>query len=112
MPYTVSHEWVELEGEVATIGITDSAQKELGEIVYVELPKVKAQVRKGDQIAILESTKAAVDLYTPLTGEVVAVNELLVDSPEKLNESPRKEGWIYKILISEASELDDLLEKE
>ncbi len=96
---TDSHEWVRKNGSIATIGITKKASTELGEIVYVELPKVGQNVIKGDEIAVLESTKAAIDSYAPLSGRVVEVNFLLVDKPELVNSDPEGAGWMYRISL-------------
>ena len=96
---TDSHEWVRKDGSIATIGITKKASTELGEIVYVELPKVGQNVIKGDEIAVLESTKAAIDIYAPLSGRVVEVNFLLVDKPELVNSDPEGAGWMYRISL-------------
>lgn len=96
--YTASHEWVCFEeDQVATVGITDRAQKELGAIVHVELPQVGSVVEAGEEVVVLESTKAAIDIYTPLAGEVVAVNALLSEAPEKVNSAAESEGWLFKI---------------
>ena len=100
LQYTKSHEWVRTEGDTATIGITDHAQEELGDIVYVELPEEGATFGTGDSFGTVESVKAVSDLYTPVGGEVVEVNEALEDSPEKINEDPYGEGWMVKLRIS------------
>jgi glycine cleavage system H protein len=99
LQYTRSHEWVRTEGDTATIGITDHAQDELGDIVFVELPEEGATFEAGDSFGNVESVKAVSDLYTPVGGEVVGVNEALSDSPEKINEDPYGEGWIVKIRV-------------
>lgn len=112
MQFTKTHEWVAVEKDVATVGITDYAQKELGDIVYVELPKVGHTVRAEEEIAVLESTKAAVDLYSPLSGEIVAANESLKEFPEKINGSPEQEGWLFKIKVTRPDELKKLLDKK
>jgi len=105
LQYTRSHEWVRTEGDTATIGITDHAQDELGDIVFVELPEVGATFDAGDSFGTVESVKAVSDLYTPVGGEVVEVNEALSDSPEKINEDPYGEGWIVKLRVSDEGEL-------
>lgn len=109
MKYTESHEWVDLQGNIAVVGVTHHAQKELGDIVFVELPKLQHTVTAGDEIAVLESTKAAADVYTPLSGTVVEINTLLLDQPELINTSPEKEGWIYKIEVADIREVEGLL---
>ena len=100
LQYTKSHEWVRNEGDTATIGITDHAQEELGDIVYIELPEHGVTFGAGDSFGTVESVKAVSDLYTPVGGEVVEVNEALEDSPEKINEDPYGEGWMVKLRIS------------
>lgn len=112
MKFTETHEWIEVEGNIGTVGVTDYAQKELGDIVYVELPEEGNALGKGDEVAVLESTKAAADIYTPISGKIVKVNATLNDSPELINESPEKDGWIYKIELSQVEELDKLLDSE
>lgn len=112
MKFTDSHEWIEIEsGDVARIGITPYAQKELGDIVYVELPQVNKQVDAQQEVAVLESTKAAADIYSPVTGTIVEVNSKLNQQPELINQSPDKEGWIYKIRLSNPSEVDLLMDQ-
>ncbi len=112
MKFTESHEWIELEGNdnVAAVGVTDYAQKELGEIVYVELPEVGKTVKGGEEAAVLESTKAAADVYSPASGMIVAVNERLKSNSELINHSPEKEGWIFKLKLTNPGELKNLLE--
>jgi glycine cleavage system H protein len=107
--YTKEHEWVLVEGETGTVGITSHAQEELGDIVYVDLPKVGAMAEKGKTIGSVESVKAVSDIYAPISGEVVAVNELLATAPEKLNEDPHGVAWLVKIKMSAASEAAELL---
>lgn len=106
--YTESHEWVNIENEVATVGVTEYAQKELGEIVYVELPEVGRQVKAGAEAAVLESTKAAADVYAPVSGTITEVNNRLSTASELVNQSPEKEGWLFKIKIADRSEWDRL----
>ena len=118
LQYTRSHEWIRTEGDTATIGITDHAQDELGDIVFVELPETGATFDAGDSFGTVESVKAVSDLYTPVGGEVVEVNAALNDSPEKINEDPYGEGWIVKIQVSgdadllSASDYEQILEEE
>ena len=107
--YTKEHEWVNVEGDTGTIGITDHAQKELGDIVNVDLPKVGATAEKGKTIGSVESVKAVSDIYSPVSGEVVAVNELLTASPEKLNEDPHGAAWLVKIKLSAPAEMNELM---
>ena len=113
LQYTKSHEWVRVEGDVATIGITDHAQDELGDVVFVELPEQGATLEAGDSFGAVESVKAVSDLYAPIGGEVVEVNGTLEDSPEKINEDPYGEGWILKLRTSgDGSAGGDLLSAE
>ena len=105
LQYTKSHEWVRTEGETATIGITDHAQDELGDVVFVELPDEGATFDAGESFGTVESVKAVSDLYTPIGGEVVEVNSALNDAPEKINEDPYGEGWIVKLRTSGEAEL-------
>ena len=105
LQYTKSHEWVRTEGDTATIGITDHAQDELGDVVFVELPEVGTTFDAGDSFGTVESVKAVSDLYTPVGGEVVEANETLNDQPEKINEDPYGEGWIVKLSASGEGEL-------
>jgi len=111
--YTTSHEWIKLEDDgTASVGISENAQDLLGDIVFVELPDVGTQISAKQEIAVVESVKAASDIYSPVTGEVVAVNEVLHDAPETINASPEEDGWIFKIKISDESELDELMDAE
>ncbi len=118
LQYTRSHEWVRTEGDTATIGITDYAQDELGDIVFVELPEEGATFDAGDSFGTVESVKAVSDIYTPVGGEVVEVNEALNDTPEKINEDPYGDGWIIKLRVSgegdllSASDYEQFLEEE
>ena len=110
LKYAESHEWVRLEGDIATVGITDHAQAELSDVVFVDLPSVGAILPVGDPAAVVESVKAASDIYSPITGEVVEVNEELGNDPALVNSDPYGSGWIYKVKISEPSELEDLMD--
>jgi glycine cleavage system H protein len=112
MRYSESHEWIEMHRNVGTVGVTDYAQKELGDIVYVELPEVGKDVEAGDEVAVLESTKAAADIYAPVSGKIVEVNETLNQKPEEINDSPMEDGWLFKIELSNAKELDELMSKK
>jgi glycine cleavage system H protein len=107
--YTQEHEWVHVDGSTATIGITDHAQHELGDIVFVALPKSGSRVTKGETFGSVESVKAVSDIYSPVSGEVTAVNELLSTTPEKLNEDPHGDAWLLKVRLSTPGEVDGLL---
>ncbi len=110
--YTKEHEWVRVEGDIGVVGITDHAQQELGDIVYVDLPKVGTKVEQGKTMASVESVKAVSDVYAPVSGEVVEVNGLLATSPEKLNEDPHGDAWLVKIKLSGPNEIKELLSAE
>ncbi|MGZ3633205.1 MAG: glycine cleavage system protein GcvH [Parachlamydiaceae bacterium] len=112
MKFTDSHEWIEVKEGLGTVGISQHAQKELGEIVYVELPEEGKMVQAGKEAAVLESTKAAADVYSPVSGTIESVNRNLQASPDLINTSPENEGWIYTIRISDETELDALMSKE
>jgi glycine cleavage system H protein len=107
--YTKDHEWVSVEGEVGTIGITKYAEESLGDIVYVDSPKAGTQVEQGKTLGSVESVKAVSDIYSPVTGEVIAVNEALSTAPEKINEDPYTAGWLAKIKLSVPEELKQLM---
>jgi glycine cleavage system H protein len=109
LKYTREHEWVSIEGAVATIGITDHAQEQLGDVVFVELPSVGDRVEKADAFGVVESTKAVSDVYAPLSGEVTEVNDDLPDNPELINEDPYGDGWMVKITLGDKADLDDLM---
>jgi glycine cleavage system H protein len=109
LKYTREHEWISLDGNVATVGITDHAQEQLGDVVYVELPGVGDRVEKSEPFGVVESTKAVSDVYAPVSGEVAEVNDDLPDNPELVNEDPYGDGWLVKIKVGELGELDDLL---
>jgi glycine cleavage system H protein len=109
LKYAKSHEWVRVEGDIAVVGITDHAQHELTDVVYVETPAVDSHVEAGKECAVVESVKAASDIYAPVSGDVAAVNEELSQAPELLNQDPYDKGWMFKIKMSDASELDQLL---
>jgi len=107
--YTKEHEWVHVEGGIGTVGITDHAQKELGDIVYVDLPKVGTRVEQGKSLGSVESVKAVSDVYSPVSGEVTEANQTLADAPEKLNEDPHGAAWLVKIRLSAPAEIENLL---
>ena len=108
--YTDEHEWVQVEGDVGTVGVTEYAAGELGDVVFVELPEVGSEVNLGDAVGTIESVKAVADLYTPVSGEVIEVNEAIVDSPELVNNDPLDGGWMFKVRLADTSELDRLLD--
>lgn len=106
------HEWVSRSGDTATVGITDYAQNALGDVVFVELPEVGASFSRGDEVAVVESVKAASEIYTPVSGEITEVNSALEDEPDKINASPLDDGWLFKIRLGNAGELDELMDEE
>ncbi|HCT0508864.1 TPA: glycine cleavage system protein GcvH [Staphylococcus pseudintermedius] len=110
LKYSKEHEWVKVEGNTAIIGITDFAQSELGDIVFVELPEVEDELTEGEIFGSVESVKTVSELYSPVSGKVVAVNENLEDAPEAVNESPYEEAWMVKVELKDESELDALLD--
>lgn len=110
--YTREHEWVRIEDGVAVCGITDYAQTQLGDVVYVELPEVGVQVARDGEAAVVESTKAASDVYAPLTGTIVAVNGRLEESPDLVNESAEDAGWFFRMEVDDEGELDELMDEE
>ena len=112
LKYTIEHEWVREEGENIVVGITDYAQEALGELVYIELPSEGDEINKGDTFGAVESTKSVSDLFAPLSGEVVEVNEALLDSPELINQDPYGEGWMIKVKPFEADELSSCIDFE
>ena len=107
--FTDEHEWIDVEGDSATVGITDYAQEQLGDIVFVELPQVGAMLDKGGDAAVVESVKAASDVYSPVSGEVTEANGALEDDPALVNSSPEEEGWFFRLTISDAGELEGLM---
>jgi glycine cleavage system H protein len=109
--YTDEHEWIRVDGDTATVGITDYAQNQLGDVVYVELPKPGQKFEKGKQAAVVESVKAASEVYAPITGEVIEVNQALVDEPATINSDPMGKGWFMKLRLANASELDGLMDE-
>ena len=113
LKYASTHEWISVnEDGLVTVGISDHAQEALGDIVFVELPEAGASVNSKEEVAVVESVKAASDIYSPLTGEVVEINESLLDSPETVNASPYDIGWFFKIRMENEAELDDLMNSE
>ncbi|HEX7969974.1 MAG TPA: glycine cleavage system protein GcvH [Stellaceae bacterium] len=109
--YTKDHEWIRVEGDVAVIGITDYAQTQLGDVVYVELPEVGRRVQKGKEAAVVESVKAASEVYAPISGEVIAVNGELSGEPGRINSDPMGEGWFMKLRVANPKELADLMDE-
>ena len=110
--YTSDHEWIRLEGDIATIGISNYAQEQLGDVVYVDLPEVGKAVSKGSEAAVVESVKAASEVYAPLSGEIVEVNAALGDAPGQINEDAEGNGWFMKIKLSDPGELDGLMDAD
>jgi glycine cleavage system H protein len=108
--YTKEHEWIKIDGSVGTIGITDYAQQELGDVVFAELPKVGAQLKAGQSFGTIESVKAVSEIYTPVSGEVAEINSALVDAPEKINKDPHGSAWLVKIKLSDAKEAANLMD--
>lgn len=109
--FTDEHEWIDVEGESATVGITDYAQEQLGDIVFVELPEVGSELDKGGDAAVVESVKAASDVYSPISGEVTEINGSLEDDPALVNSSPEDDGWFFRLSISDSSELKGLMDE-
>ena len=109
--FTEDHEWVLVEGDVATIGITNYAQEQLGDVVFVELPEVGREVARGDEAAVVESVKAASEVYAPITGEIVEINGALDETPAKVNEDAQGAGWFVKMKLSDTSELEELMDE-
>jgi len=110
--YTQDHEWVAVEGEIGTVGITQHAQEQLGDVVFVELPEVGASHSRGDEVGTVESVKAASELYAPVSGEVTEVNADLADEPAKVNADPTGEGWMYKLRLTSTAELNELMDAD
>jgi glycine cleavage system H protein len=108
--FTKEHEWIEVDGDTATVGITDFAQGQLGDIVFVEVPQSGTEVSKGGDAAVVESVKAASDVYAPVSGEIIEGNQALVDDPALVNSAPEGEGWFFKIRLSDTSELEGLMD--
>ncbi|MCD4693376.1 MAG: glycine cleavage system protein GcvH [Calditrichales bacterium] len=112
LKYTKDHEWVKVEGDIAVIGITDYAQGELGDVVYVELPETGSTFEKEESFGTIEAVKAVADIFCPLSGEFVEVNEVIQDAPETINKDPYGDGWMVKIKISDSAQLDELMDAE
>jgi glycine cleavage system H protein len=110
--FTKEHEWIRVEGDTATVGITDFAQAQLGDVVFVEVPEAGRQVTKGGEAAVVESVKAASDVYAPVSGEVVEGNQALVDAPDLVNTDAEGEGWFFRLRLSDTSELDGLMDAD
>ena len=110
--YSKEHEWIKIEGDIGTIGITQHATEMLGDIVFVELPDVGTSVEKDGNAGVVESTKAASDVFTPISGEVMENNQLIVDDPGKINSDPENESWFFKLKIKDKNELDSLMNKD
>jgi len=110
--FTRDHEWVRLDGDLAVVGITDYAQSQLGDVVYVELPEIGRRVEQGKEAAVVESVKAASEVYAPVSGEVTEINDTLTAEPAKVNADPMGAGWFIKLRLDDARELDDLMDEE
>ena len=108
--YTKDHEWIRLEGDVATVGISDYAQEKLGDVVYVELPEIGKKFEQGSEIAVVESVKAASEIFAPVAGEVVEVNTVLADEPGAVNESPEGDGWFLKLKLTNAADMSSMMD--
>jgi glycine cleavage system H protein len=109
--YSEDHEWISIEGDVGTVGITDFAQEQLGDIVFVELPEAGTALGKGDQAGVVESVKAASEIYAPVAGEIVEANDILADTPETVNAAAESGGWFFKIRLADMTELDGLMDE-
>ncbi|MFP4370180.1 MAG: glycine cleavage system protein GcvH [Bacteroidota bacterium] len=111
LKYTKDHEWVKVDGDVATVGITDHAQSELGDVVYVDIPDAEAELSKDDTFGTIEAVKTVADMYAPVSGQIIEVNDKLNDAPETINSDPYGDGWIVKIKMSNPAEADTLMDK-
>ena len=111
LKYTREHEWIRLEGESVIVGITYYAQEQLGDVVFIELPEVGTSYDRGTEVAVVESVKAASDIYAPITGELIEINSALIDRPELVNEDPENDGWFFKMRLSEPDEIDDFMDE-
>ena len=112
MKYTEDHEWLSLDGDIVTVGITEYAATQLGDVVFVELPELETQVARGDEIVVIESVKAASDIVAPLDGEIVEINEALVDNPALVNDDPTGAAWVFKIKIEDDAALDEFMDED
>ena len=112
MKYTEDHEWLRVDGDVVVVGITEHASTQLGDVVFVELPETETQVATGDEICVIESVKAASDIVAPVDGEIVEVNDALVDNPGLVNEDPMGEAWFFKMKVEDMSQLDALMDED
>lgn len=112
MKFTEEHEWLRIDGDLVVVGITEHAAEQLGDVVFVEMPELETQVAKGDEVCVIESVKAASDILAPLEGEIVEINETLVDTPGLVNEDPLGEAWFFKMKIDDLSVLDDFMTEE
>ncbi|MBN2752269.1 MAG: glycine cleavage system protein GcvH [Rhodospirillaceae bacterium] len=110
--FSEDHEWISVEGGVGIVGITEYAQEQLGDVVFVELPELGTEVEKGDDVAVVESVKAASEVYSPVSGEIVEINEDLAEAPGLVNQHAEADGWFYKIVLSDETELDDLMNRK
>ncbi len=111
MRYTEEHEWLRVEGDLVVVGITDHASEQLGDVVFVELPEPGTEVSKDDEVAVIESVKAASDILAPVDGEIVEVNEAIVDEPGKVNEDPTGDGWFFKMKLADLSVIDEYMDE-
>jgi glycine cleavage system H protein len=112
LKFSEDHEWIEVDGDAATVGITDYAQEQLGDVVFVDLPALGTELAVGDDVAVVESVKAASEIFAPLSGEIIEVNEDLEADPSKVNESAESNGWFFKMTIEDPSELDGLMDRD
>ena len=112
MKYTKDHEWLRVDGDLVVVGITEHAATQLGDVVFVELPEIETMVAEGDEVCVIESVKAASDILAPVDGEIVAVNEALVDNPALVNEDPTGAAWFFKIRLDDLSVLDDFMDED
>ena len=112
MKYTEEHEWLRVEGDLVVVGITEYAAKQLGDVVFVELPEIESQVAKGDEVCVIESVKAASDILAPVDGEIVEINDALVDKPALVNEDPTGEAWFFKMKLDDLSVLDAFMDED
>ena len=112
MKYTEDHEWLRVDGDVVVVGITEHAAEQLGDVVFVELPEAETKVAKGDEVSVIESVKAASDIMAPVDGEIVEVNDAIVDNPSLVNEDPLGEAWFFKMKVEDMSQMDGLMDED